>query len=110
MTMYKRKPLAIEAVQFTENNLKEVLVFLGKMPSVDYEFTSKEEMDAFENYKQHAFYNGIDIKIGDYILKARVGDYIVKENENNFIIIDKVRFEASFEEMTLDSLLTEERG
>ena len=67
---YIKRPVSVEAIQYTDNNLYEVLNFLGK-----------------ENYSLEHVKNGVvDIMIytleGDH--RCKKGDYIIKGIKGEF--------------------------
>lgn len=114
---YTKKPVTIEALQWTGDNLAEVLQFTGKHPDFNKWFSS------FEDYKNHVESNGFIFKILtlEGSMKAAVGDYIIRgvhgeyypckpdifdktyepESSNNAIQAAKVEAVREFVEMLL---------
>ena len=89
---YKKKPIIIEAVQWTGINLKEIKSFVGD--SLDY------------NYKTHgdsSDLSNIEVKIktleGDHI--ASIGDYIIKGVNGEFYPCKPDIFKKTYESATL---------
>lgn len=78
---YKRIPSAdIEAIQYTGDNLIEVLEFTGKHPKWD------EWFESFEAYQNHVIKDDYIFKIITDVNNIKVfpGDYVVKHIDNNF--------------------------
>lgn len=71
---YIRRPFVVEAIEYTGDNLQEVLEFAGKHPNWEQWFTS------FDEYKKYVEENGNVFKvISPLITKYAVpGDYIVR--------------------------------
>ena len=71
---YKKKPVTIEAIQWTGNNLKEVLQFTGEHPEFSKWFNS------FEEYQEYVIKDNNIFKIFtlEGVMKACVGDFIIK--------------------------------
>ena len=69
-----KKPVTIEAVKWTGNNLKEVLDFTGKHEKFDSWFSS---FDEFEDYVKN---DNLEFKIFtlEGTMIASVGDYIIR--------------------------------
>ena len=69
-----KKPVTIEAVKWTGNNLKEVLDFTGKHEKFDSWFSS---FDEFEDYVKN---DNLEFKIFtlEGAMIASVGDYIIR--------------------------------
>lgn len=71
---YRKKPVVIEAVQWTGDNIAEVLAFTGKHPKWD---------EWFEDYKTYEAYvraNGNVFKIVtlEGTMRASPGDWIIR--------------------------------
>lgn len=81
---YIKRPVSVEAIQYTDNNLYEVLNFLGK-----------------ENYSLEHVKNGVvDIMIytleGDH--RCKKGDYIIKGIKGEFYPCKPDIFEKTYNE------------
>ena len=81
---YVKRPVSVEAIQYTDNNLYEVLNFLGK-----------------ENYSLEHVKNGVvDIMIytleGDH--RCKKGDYIIKGIKGEFYPCKPDIFEKTYNE------------
>ena len=71
---YRKKPFVIDAIQWTGNNLREVLDFTGKHPEWDRWFTS------FEAYEKHVKADGGLFKIltKEGTMRAPPGWWIIR--------------------------------
>lgn len=67
---YRKKPVVIEAVQWTGNNLKEVIALTGLNPSA--------EKWTWEEYEAVVAKDGLKIFTLEGPLIASVGDWIIK--------------------------------
>ena len=94
MKTFVRKPLKATAIQWTGNNLKDVLDFTGKADNWDEYFTT------FEEYEEHVAKDGHRFKVFTpcHTLIAEVGDWVVRTHENEIIIVHKERFNEEFTE------------
>lgn len=81
---YRKIPVVIEAIKFTESNIKEVLAFMGEISSIDYIPQCKAEEEAFYNYCEkckkegvltHTLEGDIKLKIGEYLIKGVKGEF-----------------------------------
>lgn len=76
MSKYRKKPVVIEAVQWTGRNLREIIDFAGIHPSA--------EKWSWEEYEWIVETDGLKIfTLGGSIL-ATIGDYIIKGVEGEF--------------------------
>lgn len=90
---FRKKPVVIEAIQWTGDNLKEVISFTGKHPRWDEWFNSWEEYE--ERVK-------IDARIFKVIteegtMKATPGDWIIKGVNGEFYPCKPDIFEKTYE-------------
>ena len=83
---YITKPCEIVAVEWTGNNIKEVLVFMGKIPSVDYYPSNGFDEFRFREwiYNQTDLNNRIVINTLEGDMKASIGDFIIKGLRGEF--------------------------
>ena len=90
---YKKKPVIIEAIQYTGDNLQEVLDFTGKHPSWNHWFKD------FDDYKNHVESENGVFKIktleGDH--NAQIGDFIIKGVHGEFYPCKPDIFEKTYE-------------
>lgn len=99
---YKTKPCEIEAIQWTGNNIKEILVFQGKIPHVDYyPETGGFNSIRFEEwiYNQTDLNNRITINTLEGDMKANIGDYIIKGLRGEFYPCKSDVFKKKYEEI-----------
>jgi hypothetical protein len=77
---YKKKPVDIEAIQYTGDNLKQIIDFTGKHPNFDKWFSS------FEEYRTHVRNDRNVFKIFtlEGVMEASPGDYIIKGIHGEF--------------------------
>lgn len=94
---YRKKPVVIEAIQFTRNNIKEILYFMGKIPSVDYMPQCKQEEESFLDYCKKCIENGININTLEGDIKLKVGEYIIKGVKGEFYPCKADIFEMTYE-------------
>lgn len=76
-----KKPVTIECIEWTGDNLKEVLEFTGKSDRFDEWFKS------FGDFESHVKSDGNVFKIFtlEGVMSANVGDYIIREvNGENY--------------------------
>lgn len=89
---YRKKPVVIEALEWTGKNLKEVVEFLGEHDLVD-ELEWKRFEDAVKN-------NGLRILTLEGLLKASAGDFIIKGIEGEFYPCKPGIFNKTYSEVT----------
>lgn len=80
MPKFRKKPVTIEAIQWTGENLAEVLEFTGKHPNWGKWFDSFEEYEAHVNAHDKIF----KIKTLEGTHEASPGDWIIKGVEGEF--------------------------
>ena len=96
---YRKKPVVIEAIQWTCNNLNEVMNFIG----------SEFKYDANTDYVTSKFIFCKDSKMlqintleGTMLMSK--GDYIIKGIKGEFYPCKPDVFEESYEEVTVDTI------
>lgn len=74
MAKFRKKPVVIEAIQYTGDNLREVLDFTGKHPCWS------EWFDSFESYQAHVERDRRVFKIFtlEGVMEATPGDWIIR--------------------------------
>ena len=94
MKTFVRKPLKVTAIQWTGNNLKDVLDFTGKADNWDEYFAT------FEEYEDYVAWDGYRFKVFTpcHTLIAEVGDWVVRTHENQIVVVQKERFDEEYEE------------
>lgn len=86
---YCQKAFIVRALQYTQDNLAEVLEFTGKHPKWDKWFKS------FDDYAAHVSKDNNQFKIigpGGSRQIARLGDYIIVDNTGVIYVINPVAF------------------
>lgn len=76
---YKKKPVVIEAVQFTGENYKEVEEFVGQPLYISYGMVAIPTLEG--------------------IMRCKPGNYIIKGVKGEFYPCDKEIFEQTYEEI-----------
>lgn len=76
----KKKPVTIEFVQWTGDNLFEVVTFISRKPSLD----SMVEMGKWEDYERIVEQEGLKIPTLEGRMEASIGDYIIKGVQGEF--------------------------
>lgn len=94
---YISKPCEIEAVEYIENNLKEVLFFLGLISDVDYLPKSSIEEEKWYEYCSDIRENGLYIHTLEGDMLASIGDYIIKGLRGEFYLCKPDIFEKKYE-------------
>lgn len=100
---YKTRPCQIEAIEWNGNNVKEILVFMGRLPHVDYVPMTNNTFESimFENWihNQTDLNNRLTIKTLEGNMKANVGDYIIKGLKGEFYPCKPDVFNEKYEEI-----------
>ena len=92
---YVKKPVEIEAMQLTKENIVEVFNFLD---GANYKETkSVEELEDFSQMMLKQGY--IEIETLEGIMKANFGDYIIKGVKGEFYPCKPDIFQATYEEV-----------
>lgn len=92
---YIKKPVQIEAIQLTKENIVEVFDFLDE---ANYKETkSAEELEDFNQMMLKQGY--IEIETLEGIMKASFGDYIIKGVKGEFYPCKPDIFQATYEEV-----------
>lgn len=90
-----RKIALIEAMQYTENNTREILEWINE--NNNYENKDKdidfltEEIESFKRFDLNVY--------GKTKVTVEVGDYVVKGQDEEFYKINKEVFETTYEEV-----------
>lgn len=89
--LYRKKPVIIEAIQWTGNNLLEIIQFTGL-----HESTKKWTWGEYEKVVE---INGLKIFTLEGPIKASIGDYIIKGIKGEFYPCKPDIFESTYEEI-----------
>lgn len=90
---FRKKPVVIEAIQYTFDNLQEVLAFTGKSPEFDSWFQS------FDDYQMHVERDRKVFKIFtlEGVMEASPGDWIIRGVKGEHYPCKPDIFEATYE-------------
>ena len=91
---YRKKPVVIEAVQWTGSykSTKEVIEFLGQ--KVTNDFVTQEK---FEDYVSYIRTNGLSIETLEGNMRVSIGDYVIKGIQGEFYPCKPDIFEQTYE-------------
>ena len=87
---YVKKPVEVDAILFTENNIAEVMEFMNQS---SYNISV---------YKGTNTISKITIPTLEGNLEAKIGDYIIKGKKGEFYHCRKDIFDATYEEVKND--------
>ena len=105
MPQFTKKPVTIRAVQWTGENLAEVLEFTGKHPQWSEWFSSFDEYEKYVK-KTGNIFRIIEITTNqqsrffqplNYWHEAYVGDWIIRGDENQYYPCKPDIFEATYD-------------
>jgi hypothetical protein len=95
MPMFRKKPVVIEALHYTGDNVLEALHYTGKHPSWDKWFTSEEQYAAHVRADRGAF----RIITLEGVMEAMPGDWIIKGVQGEFYPCKPDIFNATYDPM-----------
>lgn len=91
---YRKKPVVIEALKLTKDNIFEVMTFMGTVGRL----SNNIDLDKFEDYKNIVTINGgLMIETLEGTMKANFGDYVIKGVQGEFYPCKPDIFEATYE-------------
>jgi len=93
---YRKKPVEIEAIEWTGNNLRDVYLFMGE--TVDFQGDWRIQ-ERFHDLEVYAKYHGFDIRTLEGTMTALVGDYIIKGVQGEFYPCKPDIFYKTYEEI-----------
>jgi len=95
MAFFRKKPVVIEAIQYTGENLHEVLEFTGKHPKWH------EWFETYETYESFVKSNGNIFKITtlEGTMDATPGDWIIRGVKGEYYPCKPDIFSATYEEV-----------
>lgn len=93
MPKFRKKPVEIEAVQWTGANLREVLTFTGKHDRFN------EWFEDFKDYQKHVSKSGDIFKIFtlEGVMEASPGDWIIRGVQGEHYPCKPDIFEATYD-------------
>jgi hypothetical protein len=80
---YRKKPVVIETIQWTGNNIEEIFNFMGKLPEYMEGFKNKDEI--------------LGIQTLEGLMVANIGYWIIKGVKGEFYPCKPDIFEATYE-------------
>jgi hypothetical protein len=86
MTKYRKKQIAVEAIQWDGDNRDDVAEFLDLDMDIDWEYFDPNNRDVY-------------IKTLEGIMKATIGDYIVKGVNGEFYPVKEDIFLKTYEKV-----------
>ena len=86
---YREKPVIIEAVRWTGNNLKEIIAFTGLHPSAS--------RWTWEQYEEVVKNDGLKIFTRSGKVRVYVGEWIIKHPDGSIIPCDNKLFTEIYE-------------
>ena len=87
---FRKKPVVIDAVQWTGDNRREIMLFFAKEGFINWHWSSIQEI------------NSIFIDTLEGTHEARIGDWIIKGVNGEFYPCKPDIFEMIYEEVTDD--------
>lgn len=97
---YVKKPVEVEAIQLDlSKNIKEVLVFIGEVPSVDWSPCCAVESDKWYEYIENIKENGLTINTLEGNMLASDGDFVIKGISGEFYPCKPDIFEQTYQEI-----------
>ena len=103
MAKYRKKPIEIEAIQYTKHNLKEVLLFIGMIDNIDYIPECAETERRWQDFVSDCLHDGIDIKTLEGTMTAKFGDYIIKGINGEFYPCKPDIFDKTYDKVEQDN-------
>lgn len=91
--IFRKKPVVINAIQWTGSNLREVIAFTDGPPDV----RSSHAGEKWEVYEQIVASDGLKIYTLEGKMSASVGDWIIKGVQGEFYPCKPDIFEATYE-------------
>ncbi|MFV0357726.1 MAG: hypothetical protein ACK5LG_21870 [Bacteroides thetaiotaomicron] len=95
---YQTRVEHVTAIQWTGDNLREVLDFTGKAPGFDNWF------DSFEEYEDYVAHNGDIFKLfyatenSTTVVKVTVNQWLVRDHNGVITVWDESAFRNKFED------------
>jgi len=99
MNKYVKKPIPIEAIKLTKNNIKEVYTFIYGAPDTKSPIAS----DRWYDYESGVIFDGLRLKTlesDNETQKADIGDYIIKGVRGEFYPCKPDIFEETYNQVS----------
>ena len=84
---YIKKPITVQAIQWTGHNAEDVIKFINRPSEMDI----KVQCEVIKHY-------GLTINVNGESVKLKTGDYLVKNDFGNIIPYINCAFESLYEE------------
>jgi hypothetical protein len=91
---YTKKPVMIEAIKWTGDNLFDIITFTDGRPDL----TFKASSDGWEKYERIVEEEGFKIKTLEGYLNVTIGSYIIKGIKGEFYACKPDIFHMTYEE------------
>lgn len=92
---YKKKPVVIQAIQWTGKNLREITTFIDDEVKTNNVYAS----DMWDAYCDMVDNSGLKIHTLEGKMNANVGDYIIRGVQGEFYPCKPDIFEKTYEEV-----------
>ncbi len=96
MAKYRKKPVVVEAIQLSVDNVLEVERFIEQK---EIRLDTGAAQDKFEDYKDIVRRNGRKINTLEGAMTAKIGDYIIKGVSGEFYPCKPDIFEKTYEKV-----------
>lgn len=96
---YKKKPIVIEAMQWTGDNLEDIISFTGLHPSAKRWTLNKYEKIVWNEYEKVVKKDGLKIFTLEGKMNAEINDFIIKGDKGEFYPCKPDIFEATYEKV-----------
>lgn len=93
---YRKKPVVIEAVQLSADNILEVERFIEQK---EIKLDTSVAQDKFEDYKDNVRESGRKIDTLEGVMTASIGDYIIKGVNGEFYPCKPDIFKKTYEKV-----------
>ena len=90
---FRKKPVVVEAVKWTGENLFEIIAFISEKPKLDHNVSS----DMWDSYRDIVKRDGLIIRTLEGQHVASIGDWIIKGVQGEFYPCKPDIFEATYE-------------
>lgn len=100
---YRKKPVIIEAIQWTGKNLIDIYTFLSNktrekiIEEINHDF---QDIGAWDNHVTITVQDGLYIPTIEGDLKSEIGDFIIKDPNEGFYPCNSDFFIKTYEEVT----------
>jgi len=103
---FRKKPVEVEAIKWTGDNLKEIIDFTGKHPKWGKWFCSFEEYEIHVREDRNVF----KIFTLEGVMEASIGDWIIRGVQGEHYPCKPDIFEQTYEAVDSQQVSTKERN